>query len=64
MQNCIENPLGPKRGGETQSRIHASDSAQNQPRIVAELKVESSTLTSPNDPLIAVMSYAAILMRF
>ena len=37
---------------------------QNQSSIQAESKAESSTLISLNDPLIAVMSYAAILMRF
>ena len=47
MQNHIENPFGAQRGGQTQSRFHASDSAQNQPRIVAESKAESLSVTAP-----------------
>ena len=60
----IENPFGPKWGGQTKTRLYALEFVQNQSSIQAESKAESSTLISPNDPLIAVMSYAAILMRF
>ena len=48
MQNRIANPFRPKWDGQTKSKIHASDSVQNRPRIVAESEAESSTLTSPN----------------
>ena len=48
MQNRIENPFGAQRGGQTQSKFHASDSAQNQLRIAPESKAESLTVTAPN----------------
>ena len=51
MQNRIENPFGAQRGGQTRSKFHASDSAQNQLRIASELKAESLTVTASNDIL-------------
>ena len=47
MQNRIENPFGAQRGGQTRSKFHASDSAQNQLRIAPESKAESLTVTAP-----------------
>ena len=50
MQNRIEKLFGAQRDGQTHSRFHASDSAQNRPRIAPESKAESLTVTAPIVP--------------